>query len=162
MPPASTMATEILGCSERRLATAQPPEPPPTTTKSNVSVTLDPPKILLSPGPLAGLLAWRLGFCASSGKRERLRRFSRRICPFLASQNPQKSPPSPFQSGQALVHTPRCPKGICQGLPSQEASGQDPSARFARWPNPFRHSVFLRGRATAYRGVEQPGSSSGS
>src|SRR5713101_1266478 len=28
----------MLGSSERRLATAQPPEPPPTTTKSNVSV----------------------------------------------------------------------------------------------------------------------------
>src|SRR5258708_19220324 len=113
MPPASTMATEILGCSERRLATAQPPEPPPTTTKSNVSVTLDPPKILLSPGPLAGLLAWRLGFCASSGKRERLRRFSRRICPFLASQNPQKSPPTPFQSEQPLLHPPPPPTAIC-------------------------------------------------
>src|SRR6266567_6568952 len=43
LPPASTSATEVLGSSESRLATAQPPEPPPTTTKSNVSATLDPP-----------------------------------------------------------------------------------------------------------------------
>src|SRR5580692_2905413 len=35
-PPASSSATEVLGSSESRLATAQPP---PTTTKSNVSVT---------------------------------------------------------------------------------------------------------------------------
>src|SRR5947208_5064410 len=46
-PPASSSATEVLEASESRPATAQPPEPPPTTTKSNVSVTLDPPKCLL-------------------------------------------------------------------------------------------------------------------
>src|SRR6266480_3774084 len=46
-PPASSSATEVLRSSESRPATAQPPEPPPTTTKSNVSVTLDPPKCLL-------------------------------------------------------------------------------------------------------------------
>src|SRR5664279_299216 len=39
LPPASSTATEVLGSSESRPATAQPPEPPPTTTKSNVSVT---------------------------------------------------------------------------------------------------------------------------
>src|SRR6202171_6083491 len=38
LPPASSSATDVLGSSERRLATAQPPEPPPTPTKSNVSV----------------------------------------------------------------------------------------------------------------------------
>src|SRR6202051_472181 len=41
--PASSSATEVLGSSLRRPATAQPPEPPPTTTKSNVSVTRIPP-----------------------------------------------------------------------------------------------------------------------
>src|SRR5205085_6534484 len=42
LPPASRSATEVLGSSDSRLATAQPPEPPPTTTKSNVSATLGP------------------------------------------------------------------------------------------------------------------------
>src|ERR1700694_4601789 len=36
----------MLGSSERRLATAQPPEPPPTTTKSKVSVTCSPHYLL--------------------------------------------------------------------------------------------------------------------
>src|SRR5260370_20208067 len=79
LPPASSSATDVLGSSERRLATAQPPEPPPTTTKSNVSVTPVPPRFAISPGALAGLLAARLGFCARSGKRGQLGRFSRRI-----------------------------------------------------------------------------------
>src|SRR5580704_3490634 len=39
LPPASSTATEVLGSSESRPATVQPPEPPPTTTKSYVSVT---------------------------------------------------------------------------------------------------------------------------
>src|SRR5437868_14568103 len=38
-PPASSIATDVPGSSESRPATAQPPEPPPATTKSNVSVT---------------------------------------------------------------------------------------------------------------------------
>jgi hypothetical protein len=46
-PPASNIATEVLGSSESRPATAQPPEPPPTTTKSNVSVTRIPPNIVV-------------------------------------------------------------------------------------------------------------------
>src|SRR6266481_8966455 len=41
-PPASSTATDVLGSSESRPATAQPPEPPPTTTKSTVSVTRSP------------------------------------------------------------------------------------------------------------------------
>src|SRR5450631_363187 len=47
LPPASSTATEVFGSSESLPATAQPPEPPPTTTKSNVSVTRIPPNILL-------------------------------------------------------------------------------------------------------------------
>src|SRR5580704_17834827 len=43
LPPASSIATDVLGSSDNRPATAQPPEPPPTTTKSNVSVTRIPP-----------------------------------------------------------------------------------------------------------------------
>src|SRR6266850_7995117 len=43
LPPASSSATEVLGSSDSRPATVQPPEPAPTTTKSNVSVTRFPP-----------------------------------------------------------------------------------------------------------------------
>src|ERR1700676_5167182 len=43
VPPASSSATDVRGSSESRPATVQPPEPPPTTTKSNVSVTRVPP-----------------------------------------------------------------------------------------------------------------------
>src|SRR5258708_8260830 len=38
-PPASSSATDVAASSDSRPATAQPPEPAPTTTKSNVSVT---------------------------------------------------------------------------------------------------------------------------
>ena len=46
LPPASSTATEMFGSSDSRPATVQPPEPPPTTTKSNVSVTCIPPDFL--------------------------------------------------------------------------------------------------------------------
>src|SRR6266581_2946263 len=39
LPPASSSATDVFGSSESLPATVQPPEPPPTTTKSNVSLT---------------------------------------------------------------------------------------------------------------------------
>src|SRR5664279_2880517 len=44
LPPASSTATEVFGSSDSRPATAQPPEPPPTTTKSYVSVTRVSPR----------------------------------------------------------------------------------------------------------------------
>src|ERR1700712_1160444 len=47
LPPASSSATDVFGSSESRPATVQPPEPPPTTTKSNVSVTPRPPNLVL-------------------------------------------------------------------------------------------------------------------
>src|ERR1700742_2487512 len=46
LPPASSSATEVCGSSDNRLATAQPPEPPPITTKSNVSVMYVPPSVV--------------------------------------------------------------------------------------------------------------------
>src|SRR6201996_6771547 len=49
LPPASSSATDVCGSSDSRPATAQPPEPPPTTTKSYVSVTNIPPEFLRSP-----------------------------------------------------------------------------------------------------------------
>src|SRR5438094_9199590 len=56
LPPASSTATEMFGSSDSRPATVQPPEPPPTTTKSNVSVTRIPPFFVL-----AGLHGPRFG-----------------------------------------------------------------------------------------------------
>src|SRR5580700_3542630 len=60
-PPASSNATEIVGSSESRLATAQPPEPPPTTTKSNVSVTCYPPSILYLAGRIGRAVGSKAG-----------------------------------------------------------------------------------------------------
>src|SRR5579872_592627 len=42
VPPASSNATDVEGSSDSRLATAQPPEPPPTTTKSKLSMSRPP------------------------------------------------------------------------------------------------------------------------
>src|SRR5579872_6436145 len=42
VPPASSSATDVVGPSDRRLATAHPPEPPPTTMKSKLSMALPP------------------------------------------------------------------------------------------------------------------------
>src|SRR5262245_28798595 len=42
-PPASSNATDVAASSDSRPATAQPPEPAPTTTKSNVSVNVVSP-----------------------------------------------------------------------------------------------------------------------
>src|SRR4029077_7639686 len=47
LPPASSSATDVCGSSDSRPATAQPPEPPPTPTKSNVSVTPVSPGLIL-------------------------------------------------------------------------------------------------------------------
>src|ERR1700744_3401387 len=38
VPPASSSATDVAASSDSRPATAQPPEPAPTTTKSNSSL----------------------------------------------------------------------------------------------------------------------------
>src|SRR3954447_5468298 len=75
LPPASSSATDVWGSSESRLATAQPPEPPPTTRKSNVSVTAHPPEFVIVPAHRQGLhpkcLSARfptLALCRLSGK----------------------------------------------------------------------------------------------
>src|SRR3954470_12509981 len=56
LPPASSSATEVCGSSESRPATAQPPEPPPTTTKSYVSVTRVPLRFFVLSRRFSGLL----------------------------------------------------------------------------------------------------------
>ncbi|MGX1345459.1 hypothetical protein AB7M73_010719 [Bradyrhizobium japonicum] len=53
-PPASSRATDVAASSDSRPATAQPPEPAPTTTKSNVSVTDVSPCIVI-PGAMRSI-----------------------------------------------------------------------------------------------------------
>src|SRR5215212_4218543 len=50
LPPASSTATDVPGSSDSRPATVQPPEPPPTTTKSQVSV-MRIPRFFVLAGP---------------------------------------------------------------------------------------------------------------
>src|SRR5438067_4581419 len=108
LPPASRSATEVLGSSDSRLVTAQPPEPPPTTTKSNVSATLGPPFVLSFSGSADGmsrlLVGPRLGHCGTSGKGSS---FSTSFGLIRRSQIRKKRRHGPFQSGLALVHTAR-------------------------------------------------------
>src|SRR5579871_6307771 len=54
LPPASSSATDVPASSDSRPATAQPPEPAPTTTKSNVSVTKVPLFFRHSGAPRSG------------------------------------------------------------------------------------------------------------
>src|SRR5690242_4751950 len=54
-PPASSSATDVAASSDSRPATAQPPLPAPTTTKSYISLTNVPPFFsLVIPGCAAG------------------------------------------------------------------------------------------------------------
>src|SRR6266446_10091784 len=117
LPPASSSATEVWGSSESRPATVQPPEPPPTTTKSNVSVTCFPRKFVLA-RPSGGTLG---------RKTPLLRRLwqERFHGAFLAPQpalfavvfaviKSSKAGLAPFQSRGTLIHTPRT-RWLCPG-----------------------------------------------
>src|SRR5205085_6056919 len=163
LPPASRSATDVLGSSDSRLATAQPPEPAPTTTKSNVSATLGPPVSALSfPGSADGMS--RLSVGRGWAIVELLARVPvfDRFSPDPAVINPQKSRRGPFQSGSALVHTARA-LGLWPGVAfsgSLLGTGSIGTFRGAS-SKPFS-SRFSYRRAILYRGVEQPGSSSGS
>src|SRR4029078_695272 len=109
LPPASSSATEVLGSSESRPATVHTPEPPPTTTKSNVSLTPVPPSC-----PQCPVFIWRSSTSPFSGsccaKAPLLRspwqdRFRELDLPhFGRSQKPQKPCLGPFQSRLALIH----------------------------------------------------------
>src|SRR6202008_2758652 len=92
LPPASSSATDVPASSVSLPATAQPPEPPPTTTKSNVSLTRVSP-----------VLSANLRFCGSRGKTGSGKRIFEGKQAFSLSQNPQKSPFFPFQRGRALI-----------------------------------------------------------
>jgi hypothetical protein len=114
----------------------------------------------LLPAPLAGS-CWGGGTLPVS-ESVQSGRASVRFLPFCLSQNWKNRRQNPFQSASALVHTARTrqaiePKGdVFSGCPGDGSIGA-PSAA-AR----FRFPAFLSRRATVYRGVEQPGSSSGS
>src|ERR1700751_2327526 len=77
LPPASSSATEVAASSDSRLATAQPPLPAPTTTKSNVSVTVSPP------GPLFYFrrVGWRRRRVTRRVRRYDLEGGLRRVAP---------------------------------------------------------------------------------
>ncbi len=85
LPPASSTATEMFGSSDSRPATVQPPEPPPTTTKSNVSVTCIPPDFLFWQACTATLWGPKLRFCGVYGKGGSTGRFCPLKPPFLLS-----------------------------------------------------------------------------
>jgi hypothetical protein len=64
-PPASSTATDVPESSDSRPATAQPPEPPPTTTKSKLSVTAPLPRnFLFSQAPQGRALEPNSAFAA--------------------------------------------------------------------------------------------------
>jgi hypothetical protein len=84
LPPASSTATEMVGSSDSRPATVQPPEPAPTSTKSNVSVTRIPP-LFFWQLRMAALWGLKLRFCGVYGKSGSKGRFWRSKLPFLLS-----------------------------------------------------------------------------
>src|SRR3954469_20789243 len=128
LPPASSSATEVLWSSDSRPASALPPEPAPTITKSKMSLTRIP--LLASsviPAPLSavaprnnGYFCRNLGFCARSGKSGSPGRIFEGKQQFWPSQKLQKTSFGPFQRGQALIHTPRT-RWLWPGSPSQKA-----------------------------------------
>ena len=81
----TSTATETLGSSDSRPATVQPPEPPPTTTKSKVSATLNSPWISCFGGRPAALWGAKLRFCGVYGKSGSSGRFWRSKPSFLLS-----------------------------------------------------------------------------
>jgi hypothetical protein len=132
LPPASSSATDVFGSSDSLPATAQPPEPPPTTTKSDVSLTPVSPGLLLPAlGPRAfprrsisdPFVAPKLRFYAHDGKTGS----ARSICAVLDVTKTSKTAPWAFPK-QRCVDTYRSHPGALPGLPSQEASGRDRSA----------------------------------
>src|SRR5260221_1387978 len=111
LPPASSSATEVCGSSESRPATAQPPEPPPTTMKSYVSVTRIPPGILCSDKP-----SWpALGRKTPLLRRLWQGRFHAVILQgFWRHKNLKNGSFGPFQSRCTLIHSPRT-RWLCPG-----------------------------------------------
>ena len=126
----------ILG---NRPATVQPPEPPPTTTKSNVSVTPVPPVFCLA----AWLRFWQTPLFGRLMARPVPRG---RFVTDLGVTKTSKTGPWAFPK-QRCVDTYRSHPRALPGLPSQEASGRDRSA--PKSVGRFRFgSGFSKGKAT--------------
>src|SRR6185503_15799923 len=135
-PPASSTATEMFGSSDSRPATVQPPEPPPTTTKSNVSVTRIP-RIFCS-GGLFGRALGRKTPLLQRFWQERFQRAVLALQPLVfAVIKSAKGGSCPFPKQGDVDTYPSHPMAL-PGLPSQEASGRDRSAPNTRWPVHFR------------------------
>src|SRR6267378_7431605 len=145
LPPASSSATDVPGSSESRLATAQPPEPPPTTTKSNVSVMRFP-----SPS-----LAARLGFRGTSGKTALAGRLARQIPRFDRDKTPKRSLAA-LSKAHRRWYIPLAPRGFGPGCLLRKPPDGIGASGVAKSVSVFREA------RNDYRGVEQPGSSSGS
>src|SRR5438034_11747231 len=95
LPPASSSATDVPESSESRPARALPPEPPPTITKSNVSVTRVSPRAYFAVETRLLRRFWQ----------ERFRTSILQPKPAVwPSQNPQNRAFCPFQSRWALIH----------------------------------------------------------
>src|SRR5579872_4040947 len=105
VPPASRSATDVAGPSDKRLATAHPPEPPPTTMKSKLSMALPPHmdrnRLVLEAKvePRWSKARPRLHLCRTSGKpslRPRKWRRKAAIWPILAVIKSSKVASRPF------------------------------------------------------------------
>src|SRR6476619_3176688 len=126
LPPASSTATETFGSSDSRPATVQPPEPPPTTTKSNVSVTRSPRFFIL-----AGPHGHALGAKTPLLRRLWQERFHKAVLPahtlVFAVIKSSKAEPCPFPKQGDVDTYPSRPTASARS-PSQEVSGRDRSA----------------------------------
>src|SRR5258706_12070343 len=105
-PPASSSATDVPGSSESRLATAQPPEPAPTTTKSNVSVMRILPDVWLLLRPV--VIARSRSSTSEGGSGEAtqgpsFRDGRRTICRMRNSALPQVSCPQAWAFAELLA-----------------------------------------------------------
>ena len=135
LPPASSSATDVWGSSESRPATVQPPEPPPTTTKSNVSVTRIPPICILAASALR-FERQNSAFAAFMARAVPFPGFGRQTGYFGVTKT-SKTRPWAFPKRGRVDTYPSHPRAL-PGLPSQEASGRDRSAPIKRWPISFR------------------------
>src|SRR5215475_5785214 len=121
-PPASSSATERRESSDSRPATAHPPEPAPTTMKSKTSVTQISPDVSTFngfPHQPFGLEAdpsryfWQEGVDWAGFDLTRCHKIEK------------SGALPPFQSGFALVHSPRTRWAVARGCLLRKPSGRD-------------------------------------
>src|SRR5436190_664235 len=143
LPPASSSATEVFLSSESRPARALPPEPPPTITKSNVSVTRVPPGLFCGGdsafAPFLARAVPHLHICSQNRDLAVTKTSKPGLLPFPKQVGVDTYAPHPL---------------AMPGLPSQEAFG---TVRLAprRWPVSFPVRLFER-RARFNAGWSSP------